>query len=253
LCHGSHWSKHNNKTRTTLEDHIQDNDKWAVRCIQYDAHGKNLAQALILGTAIAVCDESYKEDYGTVAFGLQRGDSKHATITGAHVTTPGHPNKINPYRSELGGILAIVVITEAIASFHDIHTGTIKLGCDRYSGITAIFQHTSDTPKQTHHDLIHEIRQKIAGSRITWKYRHVSGHQDKHISYQMLNMWGQLNVDMDNLAKIYWTKTNSLVQPFYTQSTYGWSIWTGPRKLSSWDRKQLYNHAKSTEILDHWS
>jgi hypothetical protein len=252
VCHGSYKSKHTSKTRTTLEDHIQDNDKWAVQSIQYDENGKNVAQAIILGTAIAVCDGSYKDDFGTAAFVLQRGASKQETITGAHVT-PGHPEDINPYRSELGGILAIVVIAEAIASFHDIQTGTIELGCDCESGIISIFQHAYDTPKQPQHDLIHEIRQKIATSRITWKYRHVSGHQDKHISYHMLNIWEQLNVDMDNLAKIYWTETNSLALPFYPQATYGWNLWTGPRKLSTWDRKKLYEHAKSTEILEHWS
>jgi hypothetical protein len=205
---------------------------------------------LIQGTAIAVCDGSYKEDFGAAGFILQRGASKHKTIAGAHVT-PGHPEEINPYRSELGGILAIVVITEAIADFHDIQTGTIELGCDCESGITAIFQHSYDTPKQPHHDLIHEIRQKIAHSKINWKYRHVEGHQDKH--YHMLDIWGQMNVEMDSLAKAYWNETYELVQPFYTESTYGWSLWTGNRKLSSWDRKTLYEHAQSTDILDHWS
>jgi hypothetical protein len=102
--------------------------------------------------------------------------------------TPGHPSEINPYRSELGGILSIVVVVEAIASFHDIQHGTIELGCDCEAGITTVFQHTYDTPKQPHHNLIHEIRQKLACSKITWKFRHVSGHQDKHISYQMLDM-----------------------------------------------------------------
>jgi hypothetical protein len=69
----------------------------------------------------------------------------------------------------------------------------------------------------------------------------------------MLDIWGQINEEMDSLAKTYWNKTYELVQPFYTQSTYGWSLWIGQRKLSSWDRKTLYGHAKSTGILDHWS
>jgi hypothetical protein len=77
-------------------------------------------------------------------------------IIGAHVT-PGHPNEINPYQSELGGIVAIVVTANAIVTFHDIHNGTTELGCDCDSGITAIFEHIYDTPKQPHHDLIHEI------------------------------------------------------------------------------------------------
>jgi hypothetical protein len=99
---------------------------------------------------------------------------------------PGHPTKINPYRSELGGILAIVVLADTITSFHDIQSGTIELGCDCESGITAIFKHVYDTPKQPHYHLIHEIGEKLAASKLTWKLCHVSGHQDKHTSYHLL-------------------------------------------------------------------
>jgi hypothetical protein len=207
---------------------------------------------MIQGNAIAVCDGSYKDQFGTAGFVIQKWDSKIERVIGAHVT-PGHPDDINPYRSELGGILAIVTIANAIATFHDVHTGTIELGCDCESGITAIFDHTYDTPKQPHHDLIHEIRKKIKASTLTWKHRHVRGHQDKHISYQFLDMWGKMNVEMDSLAKVYWNETSSSVLPFYPPSTFGWTLWTGTRKLASWDRKKLYNHARSETILEHWS
>jgi hypothetical protein len=121
----------------------------------------------------------------------------------------------------------------------------VNLALRRYSN-------TYDTPKQPHHDLIHEIRQKIANSKITWKWRHVRGHQNRHTSYDMLDMWGQLNVEMDSLAKAYWNETNDGIDNFYPESTFGWSLWIGERKLSTWDRKSLYNHAKSTTILEHW-
>jgi hypothetical protein len=251
-CHGSQKSNYVPPIKTTIEDHISANDKWAIRSIQYKDNGKSMAQALMTGTAVAVCDGSYKDEFGTAGFVLQRGTNKHDTITGAHIT-PGHPEEASAYRSELGGILAIVIVTEAIASIHDIQTGTMEIGCDCESGLTAIFQHTYDTPKQKHHDLIHEIRTKIAASKIKWKSRHVEGHQDKHKSYQMLDMWGQMNVDMDSLAKVYWNETYSSAQPFYPQSNYGWSLWIAQRKLSSWDRQALYDHAKATAILDHWS
>jgi hypothetical protein len=66
-------------------------------------------------------------------------------------------------------------------------------------------------------------------------------------------MWSQLNVEMDSLAKTYWNQMQAVVQPFYPASEYGWSIWTGKCKLSSWDRASLYNHAQKTDILTHWS
>jgi hypothetical protein len=207
---------------------------------------------LIQGTAVAVCDGSYKDHFGTAGFVIQRGDNDEERIVGAHVT-PGHPDESNAYRSELGGILAIVIVTEAIAKLHDIQEGKIELGCDCESGIIAIFEHTYDTPKQPHHDLIHEIRKKLSHSRLKWTPRHVDGHQDKHTSYLRLDMWGQLNVEMDSLAKTYWNETSEEIRPFYPQSNHGWSLWIKERKLSSWNRTELYNHAKSTTILQHWS
>jgi hypothetical protein len=66
-------------------------------------------------------------------------------------------------------------------------------------------------------------------------------------------MWGQLNVEMDSLAKVYWNDTKTPVLPLYPPSSYGWSLWAGSRKLASWDRQSLYNHAQSTPILEHWS
>jgi hypothetical protein len=250
--HGSRPSIHTTTPMDTPLERVSANDTWAIRKIDCPHNGTAIAQAIINGTAVAVCDGSYKNNFGTAGFVIQRGASKESRIVGAHVT-PGQPDEINPYRSELGGILAIVVVAEAIASFHDIETGTIELGCDCESGITAIFDHTYDTPKQPHHDLIHEIRKKLSLSKLTWKYRHVSGHQDKHISYHLLDMWGQLNVEMDGLAKVYWNETSSTTAPFYPSSTYAWSLWTGRRKFSSWDRNALYNHAQSTAILHHWS
>jgi hypothetical protein len=251
-CHGSAISSYAIRPILSITDLIHDNDKWAIRTLHCPENGSNVAQAILRGNAIAVCDGSYKDHFGTAAFVLQNGNSKTSRILGAHVT-PGHPDDINPYRSELGGILAIVIIAEAIATFHDIAEGTIEIGCDCQSGLIAVFEHAYDTSKQPHHDIIHEIRRKLADSRLTWKFRHVDGHQDKHISYHLLDMWGQLNVEMDSIAKVYWNETKPLVLPFYPPSSYGWSLWVGERKLASWDRESLYNHAQSTPILEHWS
>jgi hypothetical protein len=80
------------------------------------------------------------------------------------------------------------------------------------------------------------------------------GHQDKHTSYNLLDMWGELNVEIDSMAKTYWNVTNSLVLPFYPELTFGWGLWIGDQKLSSWNHQELYtNHTQSTDILDPWS
>jgi hypothetical protein len=203
-----------------------------IRTLGYPNKGSTIAQAIIDETAVAVCDGSYKDNFGTGDFILQWGNSKISWFVGAHAT-PGHPDESNPYRSELGGIPAIIVVAEALASFHDIQTVIFELGCDCESAIMAIFEHTYDTPKQPHHNLIHEIREKLYVSKLTWKYHNVKGHQDKRILYHVLIMWGQLNIEIDSLTKVYWNKTSLSTTPFYPYSTHSWSIWTGTRKVSN--------------------
>jgi hypothetical protein len=254
-CHGIVPTAYEPPVVATIQDAIHDNDQWAISSLHCPENGRSIAQAIIQGTAIAVCDGSYKDQFGTAGFVIQHKShhsSHESRVLGANVT-PGHPTEMDPYRAELGGIFAIVVIAEAIATLHDIQTGTIEIACDCQSGITSVFEHEYDTPKQPHHDLIHEIRHKLASSRLTWKYRHVSGHQDKHQSYDSLDQWGQLNVEMDSLAKVYWNETSPSVAAFYPPSSSGWSLWIGDRKLSSWNRTSLYNHAKATALLAHWS
>jgi hypothetical protein len=73
------------------------------------------------------------------------------SILGANVS-PGHREDQNPYRSEIGGIFAVVVVVEALVKFHDISQGTIELACDCESGLILIFTHEYDTPSQPHHD-----------------------------------------------------------------------------------------------------
>jgi hypothetical protein len=77
--------------------------------------------------------------------------------------------------------------------------GTIELGCDCESALIAIFEHVYNTPSQPHHHIIHAIRSKLAVSPVTWKFQHVRGHQDKHIPFHLLDMWSQLNVEMDTV------------------------------------------------------
>jgi hypothetical protein len=111
-----------------------------------------------------------------------------------------------------------------------------------------------DMPTQPHHDLIHAIWAKLASSPIRWKFRHVRGHQDKHVPIHLLDLWSQFNVEMDSLAKTYWNETQMTVKPLYPSNSLGWSLlWIRPRKLSDWDWVNLYNHAQATNVLTHWS
>jgi hypothetical protein len=252
-CHGSSPSNHHLPPCLTVLDHIAQRDRWAVSSFDCPSNGSPIVSAIIQGTAIAVCDGSYKNKFGTAGYVLQSNeDNSEDRILGANVT-PGHPDEQNPYRSEVAGIFAVVTIVEALTRLHDIQHGTIELGCDCESGLTSIFAHEYDKPNQPHHDLIHAIRKKIAASPVHWKFRHVRGHQDKHVPFHLLDNWSKLNVEMDSIAKVYWNEMHTSTQPFYPSNEFGWSLWIGERKLSSWDRTSLYNHAQSYDVINHWS
>ena len=51
--------------------------------------------------------------------------------------------------------------------------------------------------------MILAIRNKVRETNITWKYQHVRGHQDDHVYYENLDRMSQLNVLMDEGAKVY--------------------------------------------------
>jgi hypothetical protein len=38
---------------------------------------------------------------------------------------------------------------------------------------------------------------------VKWTWRHVAGHQDDD-GIEELDRWAMLNIEMDNLAKVYW-------------------------------------------------
>jgi hypothetical protein len=138
-CHGSCPTIPPSTHSNTIQSLISENDQWAVRSFDCP-EGATIAQALIQGNAIAICDGSYKDHFGTAGFAIQQGTQRAQRIIGANVT-PGHPDNQNPYHAEIGGIFSIVVVVEALVQKYHISTGTIKLGCDCASGLTAIFEH----------------------------------------------------------------------------------------------------------------
>ena len=128
-CQGNRPSIYQTASRTSVQEYVSENDQWTIRSLDCPSNGAVIARALIQGTAIAICDGSYKDQFGTAGFVLQNGFSRESRILGANVT-PGHPDEQNPYRSEIGGMAAIVVVVEALTLLYDIQTWTIELGFD---------------------------------------------------------------------------------------------------------------------------
>jgi hypothetical protein len=80
--------------------------------------------------------------------------------------------------------------------------GVITFGCDGESALNQAFSTTLPSIDDPGFDLlaaIHVIRKERP---IEWTTLHIKGHQDDHKDVQELDVWGQMNVEADALAKM---------------------------------------------------
>ena len=86
--------------------------------------------------------------------------------------------------------------------------GNVELGCDGEEAYKIATRYTYEaTSKISHHDLTTKLHNIIEQSPVLWKFRHVSGHQDKIKQLLDLDIWERLNVQADDLAKAYLWET----------------------------------------------
>ena len=200
--------------------------------------------------AIAVCDGSYKEAHGTAALVIE-GETSENRFLGVNVT-PGLPEDQSPYRAELGGIFGAIVTVRCICTLHSVTTGSIVLHCDCDNALKRLFTpHSRLKPKMPHYDILSAIRFEIEASPLQWSCCHVYGHQDDHRSN--LSREEQLNVEMDNLAKAYWTHTaGHRANPQQRIKGEAWPLWIDGKKITGNFEPAVIDYAGGVCIRAHW-
>ena len=145
---------------------------WATQCLRLPSELSPILEGIRIGTAVALCNGSFKDNIGTAAFCIQPDLSGQHRILGCNLT-PGHPEQMTPYRSKLGGIYGVVrQVHRLVQDFH-ITSGSITLACNCLSALKSVFEATSESPNQSDFDLLHDIRAFIQFSPITWKWKHI--------------------------------------------------------------------------------
>jgi exonuclease III len=229
-------------------------DKWWGVIIEHPDNFDALIQGIQNHTAVCVTDGSYKDDLGTAAFVILPDINATEDPFTCVNCTPGLPVDLDAYRAELGGIYGSIATVNMLASAFHVQNGGITLGCDCLSAIHTILKHSNPSPKTASYDLITAIRSLLRKSTITWTFEHIAGHQDDHIAYTHLDRWGQLNVDMDQLAKAHWQALdNNRPNPFFLPPTDGqWSIWHSLCRLSRWhpDKSSTLYHNQA--LMMYW-
>jgi hypothetical protein len=162
----------------------------------------DVIQAIQQGTARAVSDGSYVESEGIGAAGwIVEGTREGNQIRGQQ-ETPGSAASQCSHRSEMWGMVGIILTVNAICKEYNITRGAVTAKCDGEGTINCVkYFHPITKNSRKHFDLILALKTAIEVSPIKWQFLHLKGHQDRYISYSQLNRWAQLNVLADTMAK----------------------------------------------------
>jgi hypothetical protein len=150
--------------------------RWAVERFAVLDDGETLAAAICQGQAIAVCDGSYKDDFGMAAYVLEGATSVNRLVV--VLVVPGTPANQSSYRSEVVGLYGVVVMVHLICEQYRITSGAIEVGCDCEGALRHVFtsgQRFEATIKQADYDLLCAIQKMLSMSPIKWTSCHVAG------------------------------------------------------------------------------
>jgi hypothetical protein len=179
-------------------------ERWCFSHMDMGDEGQTIATALQHGEVIAVSDGSFQDTFGLSAWVVE-GANELSRATGA-VVVPGAAKDQSAYRSELAGIFSIMIFIKKLCEFYNISSGAIELGCDGQSTLDKAFNYVALIHlEEPNHDILHALCTLWAQSPISWKFKHVRGHQDDRSSIESLDRWAKLNVEMDTKAKRHMT------------------------------------------------
>ena len=233
---------------------LDDDVKWAIQSPTITGSIESLAREIEAGTVVAVSDGSLKCEFGTAAFTIEH--SPTTRIRGVNVV-PGPIKEGDSHRCELAGLYGLVQCVRVICEVHNVTTGQITVACDNITALEVFDDEFQPHPKQANFDLTSSVYNLIKLSPIKWNHQHVKGHQDEQGPVSNLTRLERLNVEMDELAKRYWThilQYSPLQMPIpRTHSIYGegWQLWQGDTKIINPRLNTIYNRIY-TPITQFW-
>jgi hypothetical protein len=163
------------------------------------------------------------------------------------VIAPGGPSDHSSYCSELSGIYSILVMINQLCVYYKILDGEIEIACDGLSALNKAFSLVSILSiDDSNYDLLGAIQHQWKASPVQWRLRHVKGHQDAHSSLEILDHWGKLYVETDQLAKAFLPIAMQHPRLCLIKDE-PWSIWIGDKKISKDLSSTIYSIVHATE------
>jgi ribonuclease HI len=165
-------------------DQCLPSESWALDRLT-PPHGDDfhLAAAVWAGIAVAASDGSFddKTKIGTAAFQIAPSitsvEEKDSYCGATQV--PGAPSNQSAYRSELAGVLAVLIILQALCDAHGISEGSIILSLDSQSALAKAKGSWKLKPRQSDFDILLDIRERTKRLPIKVQYKWIKGHQDE--------------------------------------------------------------------------
>jgi hypothetical protein len=102
--------------------------RWAIDCFSAPDDGVVVAQSIRDGTAVAISDGSYKDNFGTTALTIEPDIPTLNNCVLATNAVPEQPEHQSSYRSELSGLWGIVTMIQCLCDKYGIIWGS-------YSGL----------------------------------------------------------------------------------------------------------------------
>ena len=101
---------------------------------------------------------------------------------------PGHRDEQSSYRGELGGILSGLAYANKIFQQSGTTSGEHVFGCDKKGALDTSFGWKTPNPNWTCFDLlVSEIWHQLRLSPVTWKKKHIRGHQEDNTTFEQLS------------------------------------------------------------------
>jgi hypothetical protein len=159
----------------------------------FDAHEDTaLAHSMELETLVACSDGSHNPKTGTGSHGWAFAQQDGNTLLQGAGPVDGHPTLMSSYRSELGGLLALLYLIHRICLSHQVTSGKVMIFCDNKGALANTFRPKTPSLTQfltTDYDLLEEAHKLIAIIPITIVTEWVKGHYtgDKKEQKHVLN------------------------------------------------------------------
>ena len=114
----------------------------------------------------------------------------------------GSPASIgNAHGSKLMGLFVALATVLAVKTFHNITSGSLKLGCDNEGGLYLSSLLSLKVKPSKKHNILRYIRSVTSDLPLDLTFEHILRHQDDTVTYQNLDRMSQLNVDCDLVTK----------------------------------------------------